>query len=110
MLSLIDLPVLYAKANLLIGQADLTDIIVIITGIFSLLLATLSIIAWRRRQSIRLMIVAVAFLIFFIKTVIELIPNFTNLLQIISSLLDLVVLAIIFIAVTFQPKQKEDTI
>lgn len=87
-------------------QADLQDIIVLATGISALVLALLSLYAWSRRRQAPLLIVAGAFFLFVLKEIIELVPQQTNALGLILSVIDFIALAAFFVAIVIRPRRK----
>ena len=69
------------------------------TGIFALILFGVSLYAWLRRKNPSILLVAVAFLLFFFKQVAELLPYLGDVgSEIVSSILDFGILALFFVA------------
>lgn len=81
------------------SQTDVTDILSYVVAALAITLFTLSLFAWSRRHQTSLILVALAFLLFFVKSVIELIPNFTDTLQVITTLIDVLILLFFFLSV-----------
>jgi hypothetical protein len=84
---------------------DPREILDIGRGIFALVLFAVSLYAWYLRRQTSLIIVALAFLMFFMKTIIH---EFLPLLpggDVINDLLDFVALALFFLAIVVRPRR-----
>lgn len=92
----------------LVTQGSLLDpkgILDIGGGIFALILFAVSLYAWYLRRQTSLVIVALAFLMFFMKTVIqEFLPS-TSGQDFINDLLDFVALTLFFMAIVVRPRK-----
>ncbi|MGI0092451.1 MAG: hypothetical protein ACREBS_12160 [Nitrososphaerales archaeon] len=76
-------------------------------GIFSLILFVVSLYAWSRRgRQISLLIVAVAFLTFFSKQLIEILPIDELHDELFSPIMDFVVLGLFFVALVVRPQRR----
>jgi len=98
---LAQLPSLTAQASLL-DPAELLDIA---AGIFALVLFAVSLYAWYLRRQTSLAIVALAFLMFFTKTIIR---EFFPLMlgeDLITDLLNFAALALFFLAIVVRPRK-----
>jgi hypothetical protein len=95
------------KLVLQISQSNISDILEIGAGIFALVLFVLSLYAWTRRRQTPLLLVALAFLTFFFKRILEVtLPPPTDQL---NALLDFVVLALFFVAIAIRPRRPGST-
>lgn len=75
------------------------------SGIFALVLFAISLYAWYLRRQTSLLIVALAFLMFFMKTVIhEFLPPLPG-GDLINDLLDFVALTLFFLAIVVRPRK-----
>lgn len=84
---------------------DPSEILDIGGGIFALVLFAVSLYAWYLRRQTSLIIVALAFLMFFMKTIIH---EFLRSLpggDVINDLLDFVALALFFLAIVVRPRR-----
>ncbi|MGI0079546.1 MAG: hypothetical protein ACRECH_07970 [Nitrososphaerales archaeon] len=88
-----------------VRQLDFGDYLEIGAGVFSLILSFLAIYAWLRRKQPALIIVAAAFLLFFLKAMVVILPVWENITDPISNLLDIVILALFFIAIVVRPRR-----
>lgn len=78
-------------------------------GIFALILFILSLYAWSRRRQPALAIVSLAFLLFFLTHVVQILDdvyNFGPSLDLVLVFTDFIVLALFFIAIVIRPKRK----
>jgi uncharacterized RDD family membrane protein YckC len=77
------------------------------SGLFSLALFALTMYAWNRRgRTPTLLLVGLAFLTFFVKQVLEVLPlNFAN-GELLSSILDFVALGLFFLAIVVRPRRQ----
>jgi hypothetical protein len=92
-------------------QGDVADAVRLGTGIFALLLFFLSIYAWSRRKQPALLLVSAAFLLFFLKIIVEFLPSTYDARQIASwdlmlILIDFLILALFFLAIVIRPRRK----
>ena len=77
------------------------------SGIFSLILFAITIFAWLRRgRQTTLLIVAIAFLAFASKQIVEILPLGDMHDELFSSLMDFVVLALFFVALVVRPQRR----
>jgi len=80
------------------------------SGIFSLLLFSLSIYAWSRRRQPALAIVSIAFLLFFIRHIVQVLAEmyeFDSAVALPLVFVDFIVLALFFVAIVIRPKRKQ---
>jgi len=83
---------------------DLTDLLEIGRGIFALILFSLSLYAWSRRRQPALIMVAAAFLLFFMKTFLDyVLPSTTE--GIVRVGIDFAALALFFVAIVVRPRR-----
>jgi hypothetical protein len=75
------------------------------TGVFALILFMLSLYAWFRRKQPSLIIVSVAFFLFFFKEIVEFLPTEPADLTLVMKLIDFVILALFFVAITIRPRR-----
>lgn len=81
-----------------------TDLLEIGRGIFALILFSLSLYAWSKRRQPALIMVAAAFLLFFMKTLLDyLLPSTTE--DIVRVGIDFVALALFFVAIVVRPRR-----
>ena len=86
------------------SQTDVTDLLEIGRGIFALILFSLSLYAWSKRRQLALVMVAVAFLLFFMKTLLDyVLPSTTE--GIVRVGIDFAALALFFIAIVVRPRR-----
>ncbi|MDG6908175.1 MAG: hypothetical protein JRN20_20595 [Nitrososphaerota archaeon] len=77
------------------------------SGLFTLVLFFLTLYSWTRRgRQPTLLIVSFAFLAFFVKQILELAPLTPGGVELISSILDFVTLALFFVALVLRPRRK----
>jgi hypothetical protein len=81
------------------------------TAIFAVLLLSLSLYAWGRRRQPALIVVSAAFLLFFIKIVIEIFPSLDQMtgqfpLDLLLVFIDFAILGLFFAALVLKPKRK----
>ncbi len=88
------------------GQGDIQDLLSFGAGVFALILFLLSLYAWTRRRQPSLLIVSGAFFLFFLKEVLQLLPEQTNLSNLVLVAIDFVILASIFVALVVRPGRK----
>lgn len=89
-----------------VEQGDIQNLLILGAGIFALVLSLLSLYAWTRRRQPALLLVSVAFLVFFLKEVLQLLPQQTNVSNLILGLIDFVILAVFFAAVVIRPRKR----
>ena len=83
---------------------DPTDLLEIGRGIFALVLFSLSLYAWSRRRQPALIMVATAFLLFFMKTLLDyVLPSTTE--DIVRVGIDFAALALFFVAIVVRPRR-----
>jgi hypothetical protein len=81
-----------------------TDLLEIGRGIFALILFSLSLYAWSKRRQPALIMVAAAFLLFFMKTLLDyVLPSTTE--NIVRVGIDFVALALFFVAIVVRPRK-----
>jgi len=86
------------------SPTDPTDLLEIGRGIFALILFSLSLYAWSRRRQPALIMVAAAFLLFFMKTLLDyVLPSTTE--DIVRVGIDFVALALFFVAIVVRPRK-----
>jgi hypothetical protein len=86
------------------SPTDLTDLLEIGRGIFALILFSLSLYAWSRRRQPALIMVATAFLLFFMKTLLDyVLPSPTE--GIVRVGIDFAALALFFVAIVVRPRR-----
>jgi hypothetical protein len=86
------------------SPTDPTDLLEIGRGIFALILFSLSLYAWSRRRQPALIMVAAAFLLFFMKTLLDyVLPSTTE--DIVRVGIDFVALALFFVAIVVRPRR-----
>jgi hypothetical protein len=88
------------------GEFDLVDVIAIASGIFAIVLLSLSTYAWLKRKQTSLILVSAVFLVFVFRIAIETILPFSDSLQLILEILDFVILGLLFIAIVVPPRLK----
>ena len=86
------------------SPTDPTDLLEIGRGIFALILFSLSLYAWSRRRQPALIMVAAAFLLFFMKTLLDyVLPSTTE--GIVTVGIDFAALALFFVAIVVRPRR-----
>ena len=86
------------------SPTDPTDLLEIGRGIFALILCSLSLYAWSRRRQPALIMVATAFLLFFMKTLLDyVLPSTTE--DIVRVGIDFAALALFFVAIVVRPRK-----
>ncbi len=86
------------------SPTDPTDLLEIGRGIFALILFSLSLYAWSKRRQPALIMVAAAFLLFFMKTLLDyVLPSTTE--DIVRVGIDFVALALFFVAIVVRPRR-----
>jgi hypothetical protein len=82
----------------------------IASGIFALLLFSLSMYAWSRRRQPALAIVSIAFLLFFLRHIIQVLAEmyeFDSAIALPLAFVDFIILALFFVAIVIRPKRKQ---
>ncbi len=86
------------------SPTDPTELLEIGRGIFALTLSSLSLYAWSRRRQPALIMVAAAFFLFFMKTLLDyVVPSPTQ--DIVRVGIDFAALALFFIAIVVRPRR-----
>ena len=86
------------------SPTDPTDLLEIGRGIFALILFSLSLYAWSKRKQPALIMVAAAFLLFFMKTLLDyVLPSVTEGLVRVG--IDFAALALFFVAIVVRPRR-----
>jgi len=75
-------------------------------GAFSLVLIAVTLYAWFRRRQPTLLVVSFAFITFFIKQILEILPFNALHTEIASSILDFITLTLFFLALVVAPRRK----
>jgi hypothetical protein len=86
-------------------SVDPTEILELGRGVFALILFTISLYAWSKRKQLSLIIVATAFLLFFAKTVLDILLPASTLLELTRESIDFVALALFFVAIVVRPRK-----
>ncbi len=86
---------------------DPFDILELGRGIFALILFSLSFYAWYRRRQPALVIVSLAFLLFFVKSVLDLLPLSMSVNEFTRLSIDFVALALFFVAIVVRPRKDD---
>jgi hypothetical protein len=91
------------------AQREAADIFSVAAGVFALILFSLSMYAWSRRRQPMLIIVASAFLLYFLKQVIELLAEIYGYDPgwLLLVFMDFVILALFFIAIVVKPRRRQ---
>ena len=92
-----------------VEQGDIQNLLGFGAGVFALVLFLLSLYAWTRRRQPSLLIISGAFFLFFLKEVLQLLPEQTNLSSLVPVAIDFVILAAIFIALVVRPGGKRQS-
>ncbi len=90
------------------GPREATEALRIGAGVFALILFALSLYAWSKRKQPALVIVSLAFLLFFVSHVIELVSDayeYNPFSQVITAFMNFVILALFFTAIVVRPKR-----
>jgi uncharacterized membrane protein YcfT len=94
-------PILYVTGM----SADPAEILELGRGVFALILFAISIYAWSKRKQPALLIVATAFVLFFGKTVLDVLYPTSTLIDVIRPLFDFIALALFFVAIVIRPRK-----
>ena len=92
-------------------QSDAAEALRLGTGVFAFILFFLSVYAWSRRRQPALLLVSAAFLLFFLKIIVEVLPLVYDLREyawwdLILILIDFIILALFFVAIVIKPKRR----
>jgi hypothetical protein len=90
-------------------STDPVELLEIGRGVFALILFTISLYAWSKRKQLALIIVATAFLLFFAKTVLDILLPTSTLLDFSREFIDFAALALFFVAIVIRPRKALDT-
>jgi uncharacterized membrane protein len=86
-------------------STDPDEILQLGRGIFALALFTISLYAWSKRKQPALIIVATAFLLFFAKTILDVLFPMSTLLELAREFIDFAALALFFVAIVVRPRK-----
>jgi lipopolysaccharide export LptBFGC system permease protein LptF len=93
-------------------QRDAAEALDFGTGVFALVLFVISLYAWSRRRQPALLVVSLAFFLFFFRHLIEMLGDMGEIyepsgsLQLALILMDFVTLALFFVAVVVRPRRR----
>src|SRR5712664_1352245 len=85
-------------------SADPSEILELGRGVFALVLFAISLYAWSKRKQPALLIVATAFLLFFVKTILDILLPTSTLLDLTREFIDFAALALFFVAIVVRPR------
>lgn len=99
----------YNNLDLLLDKANMAELFDIGSGIFAVILCTLSLIAYRNLRSTRMLLVSAAFGMFAIHAIVSRLDVFipaieSSVLELIVSIISFVSLAFFFLAIVRKPK------
>ena len=86
-------------------STDPAEILELGRGAFALALFAISLYSWSKRKQPALIIVAVAFLLFFAKTVLDVLFPMSTLLDLTREFIDFAALALFFVAIVVRPRR-----
>lgn len=86
-------------------STDPVEILELGRGFFALVLFAITLYAWSKRRQPALVIVATAFLLFFVKTIIDALLPQSTLLELTRVFIDFAALALFFVAIVVRPRQ-----
>jgi hypothetical protein len=86
-------------------STDPAEILELGRGVFALVLFTIYLYAWSRRRQLALIIVATAFLLFFAKTILDILLPTSTLLDLTREFIDFAALALFFVAIVVRPRK-----
>lgn len=86
-------------------STDPAEILELGRGVFALVLFAISLYAWSKRKQPALIIVAVAFLLFFAKTILDVLFPTSTLLDLSREFIDFAALALFFVAIVVRPRK-----
>jgi hypothetical protein len=89
-------------------STDPAELLELGRGVFALILFTISLYAWFKRKQFALIIVATAFLLFFVKTVLDILLPTSTLLDFSREFIDFASLALFFVAIVIRPRKALD--
>jgi hypothetical protein len=89
-------------------SADPIEILELGRGVFALILFAVSVYAWSKRRQLALIIVATAFLLFFTKTLLDILLQASPLLELTRVSIDFATLALFFVAIIVRPRKGLD--
>jgi hypothetical protein len=89
-------------------STDPAEVLELGRGVFALVLFTISLYAWSKRRQFALIIVAMAFLLFFVKTVLDVLLPASTLLDLSREFIDFAALALFFLAIVVRPRKALD--
>ncbi len=91
------------------GQSftDPFEILELGRGIFALILFSVSLYAWYRRRQPALVIVSLAFLLFFVKSALDLLPLSRPIDEFTRLSMDFIALALFFVAIVVRPRKDD---
>ncbi len=91
------------------GQSftDPFEILELGRGVFALILFSVSLYAWYKRRQPALVIVSLAFLLFFVKSALDLLPLSMSVNEFTRLSMDFVALALFFIAIVVRPRKDD---
>ena len=94
------------------GQSfnDPFEILELGRGIFALILFSVSLYAWYRRRQPALVIVSLAFLLFFVKSALDLLPLSFSVNELTRLSIDFIALALFFIATVLRPRKDDGSV
>ncbi len=76
-------------------------------GVFAVILSSLSLYAWYKRRQPALVIVSLAFLLFFVKSALDLLPLSRSVDEFTRLSMDFIALALFFIAIVVRPREND---
>lgn len=91
------------------AERETAEALGIASGIFALLLFSLSMYAWFRRRQPALAIVSIAFLLFFFRHIVQVLAEmyeFSSSVSLTLVFVDFIILALFFVAIVIRPKRK----
>ena len=92
------------------SEREAAETLGIASSIFALLLFSLSMYAWSRRRQPALAIVSIAFLLFFLRHLVQVLAEmyeFDSAVALPLVLVDFIILALFFVAIVIRPKRKQ---
>jgi hypothetical protein len=89
-------------------STDPAELLELGRGVFALVLFMISLYAWSKRRQFALIIVATAFLLFFVKTVLDILLPTSTLLDLSREFIDFAALALFFVAIVVRPRKALD--
>jgi len=92
------------------AERETAEALGVASGTFALLLFSLSMYAWSRRRQPALAIVSIAFLLFFIRHIVQVLAEtyeFDSAVALPLVFVDFIILALFFVAIVIRPKRKQ---